>query len=81
MTTYKNSLMYGGGIMDNVAKLFTSEKYPGERHVPGFSYLGPYTRTDIRLDANYNPQKGEEPINKLDSVALQHDIAYAKVKK
>ena len=73
MSTYRNGL-HGGGI-------FTSEKYPGERHVPNYAYLGPWTRTDIRLDSNYNPKSGEEPINKLDTIAMKHDIAYAKVKK
>ena len=56
-------------------------KYPGEAHVPGFQYLGPWTRTDIRLDENYKPRAGEEPINKLDSIAMVHDIAYTKAKK
>ena len=74
MTTYKNGLTYGSG-------LFIDSKYPGEHHVHGYNYLGPWTRTDIRLDSNYNVKKGEEPINKLDSIALSHDIAYAKAKK
>jgi hypothetical protein len=74
MSTYKNGLTYGGGI-------FTQEKYPGEAHVPGYSYLGPWTRTDIRLDEQYNPKPNEQPINKLDTVAMNHDIAYAKAKK
>ena len=70
MTTYRNGLTYGGG-------LFTSEKYQGEMHVPGFQYLGPWTRTDIRLTDDYKPKVGEEPINKLDSIAMSHDVAYA----
>ena len=74
MSSYKNGLTYGSGI-------FTSEKYPGEAHVPGFQYLGPWTRTDIRLDENYKPRANEEPINKLDEIAMRHDIAYAKAKK
>jgi len=74
MSTYRNGLTYGGG-------LFIDEKYPGERHVHGFQYLGPFTRTDIRLSDDYRPKKGEEPINKLDEIAMKHDIAYAKAKK
>ena len=73
MTTYRNGL-HGGGI-------FIDEKYPNERHVHGFQYLGPWTRTDIRLSDDYKPKAGEEPINKLDTIAMNHDIAYAKVKK
>ena len=74
MTTYRNGLTYGGG-------LFTSERCQGEMHVPGFQYLGPWTRTDIRLTDDYKPKVGEEPINKLDSIAMSHDVAYAKAKK
>jgi len=81
MTSYKNPLVCGGGMMDNVARLFTQEQYKGERHVPGFHYLGPYTRTDIRLTEDYKPKPNELPINKLDEVAMRHDIDYAKAKK
>ena len=74
MTTYRNGLTHGSG-------LFTDSKYQGERHVHGYSYLGPFTRTDLRLDENYKPRAGEEPINKLDTIAMVHDIAYSKAKK
>ncbi len=74
MTTYKNSLTYGGGI-------FIDSKYPPEQHVHGYNYLGPWTRTDIRLTEDYKPKQNELPINKLDEVAMNHDIAYAKAKK
>ncbi len=81
MTSYKNPLVCGGGMMDNVARLFTQEQYKGERHVPGYAYLGPFTRTDIRLTEDYKPKPNEQPINKLDEVAMRHDIDYAKAKK
>ena len=42
----------------------------------GYNYLGPGTRTDIRLDENLQPKPGEEPINATDAVALSHDIRY-----
>ena len=57
---------------------FTSEKYPGERHYPGYSMLGPGTRLDIRLDENMKPRPGKERNNDLDRTALKHDIAYQK---
>ena len=79
MTSYKNPLMYGSGLLDTMMNAFTSEKYPGERHYPGYSMLGPGTRLDIRLDENLNPKPGEEPINDLDRTALKHDIAYQKI--
>ena len=74
MTTYKNGLTYGGGI-------FIDSKYPGEQHVHGYNYLGPFTRTDIRLTEDYKPKPNEQPINKLDEIAMRHDIDYAKTKK
>ena len=55
------------------------QKYEGEHHFPGFSYLGPGSRLDIRLDENLKPKKGEEPINNLDETALKHDIAYKQI--
>ena len=81
MTTYRNGLISGGGIFDDVLKKMMYEKYSGERHYPYYSYLGPHSRLDIRLDNNYKPRAGEEPINQLDSIALKHDISYDKIKK
>ena len=56
-------------------------KYPGENHwykfpFGSYSYLGPSTRLDIRLDQNDNPKPGEEPVSPTDQLALHHDIAY-----
>ena len=77
MTTYRNAVSYGGGVTDTLLNAFTWSKYEGERHYPGFSYLGPGTRLDIRLDENLKPRPGEGPINDLDAkAALPHDIAY-----
>ena len=60
----------------SILKPFTTEKYPGERHLFRHNYTGPGTRLDIRLDENNNPKQGEEPINRIDQAALKHDIAY-----
>ena len=76
MTSYKNGLTYGGGIMDSILDKFTYSKYPGEHHFPFYSYLGPGTRLDIRLDQNGNPKRGEEVKNSLDNIALSHDKLY-----
>ena len=51
-------------------------KYPNEKHFPGYQYLGPSTRLDIRLDQNDNPRPGEEPISPTDYLAYKHDLAY-----
>jgi len=55
------------------------QKYEGEHHFPGYNYLGPGTRLDIRLDDSSKPKKGEEPINNLDTTALKHDITYKQI--
>jgi len=55
---------------------FPWSKYNGEHHLPGFNFLGPGTRLDIRLDENDVPKPGEEPINRVDAAALKHDLAY-----
>ena len=81
MSTYRNGLIHGGGIGDDILKKFTWEKYDGERHFPYYNYLGPHSRLEIRTDENYKPRPNEEPINQLDSIALKHDIAYDKIKK
>lgn len=51
-------------------------KYSGEKHIPGYSYCGPGTRLDIRLDENNIPKPGEEPINRVDAACYKHDLAY-----
>ena len=51
-------------------------KYPGEKHLPGYSYCGPGTRLDIRLDDNNQPRPGEEPVNAIDRACHAHDVAY-----
>ena len=80
MTTYKNSLLYGSGMMDTILNAFTYSKYPGEHHFPYYNYLGPGTRLDLKLDENMKPRAGELPINELDAkAALPHDIAYQKI--
>jgi hypothetical protein len=55
---------------------FDWEKYPGEKHLPGYNYVGPGTRLDLRLDENDKPKAGEEPINGLDRIAYFHDLRY-----
>ena len=52
------------------------DKYPGEKHLPGYSYCGPGTRLDIRLNKNNQTDPGEEPINAIDEACRIHDLAY-----
>ena len=55
MATYRNPLIHGSGMLDTVLNTFTYSKYPGEHHFPYYSYLGPGSRLDIRLDENNIP--------------------------
>ena len=71
MTTYGYNFRQAGPVGDGFF-----QKYPGEHHFPGFQYLGPHSRLDIRLDENLRPKQGEEPINQLDNIALKHDVNY-----
>ena len=69
---------FGGDIQKFSEKLpgFVWSKYPKEKHLPSYNYLGPGTRLDIRLNENNIPKPGEEPINKIDRLAYIHDLAY-----
>lgn len=47
---------------------------PPELHVPGYEFLGPFTKLEKRL------KRGDKGINRLDRIAKAHDIAYSKAK-
>src|SRR3977135_3818727 len=57
--------MYTGGII-----------YTGEMHLPGYSFAGPFTQLDKRLDENDEPLPNSLPINKIEQIAYYHDIMY-----
>ncbi|XP_065207593.1 uncharacterized protein LOC135836595 [Planococcus citri] len=64
-----SSPTYGRGIINSMIN-----NLPFEMHMPGYNYLGPGTKLEKRLNA------GSQPINKLDELAMNHDIAYSKSK-
>ena len=71
---------FGGDIQKFSSKLpgFIWSRYPGEKHIPSYNYLGPGTRLHIRLNENNIPKQGQEPINEIDHLAHIHDLAYQK---
>lgn len=59
--------MRGSGIINN-----TIDKLPFEIHIPTYSFCGPGTKLQKRLN------RGDPGINLLDKACKQHDIAYAQ---
>ena len=44
--------------------------------LPNHKYTGPYNPLDYQLDAYDRPLPGQEPYNKVDEIAMRHDICY-----
>ncbi len=55
---------------------FTTTGIPGELHLPGYSFCGPGTNLDKRLDEADNPKPWSKPINRVDEVCMRHDIDF-----
>ena len=53
---------------------------PGEKHILGMRYCGPGTNLAKRLDEQGRPRPGNERIDKVNEIALRHDLAYAQAK-
>jgi hypothetical protein len=53
---------------------FTTTGIPGELHLPGHSFCGPGTRLDLRLNQDDTPKDFSKPINRIDTIAYQHDL-------
>ena len=74
-------LIGGLDIQKTVTDLFPDTEF----HLPGYSFCGPGTQLDRRLE-NFNHETGEydkvntPPINQLDQGCLVHDVGYTKFK-
>ena len=81
--SFPNSIIQVGvlDLQNSLSNLpgFIWSKYPKEKHFPWYSYLGPASGLDIRLNENDQPRHGEEPVSPTDQLALHHDIAYRNV--
>ena len=44
--------------------------------LPNHKYTGPYNPLHEQLDSNDKPIPGQEPFNKVDEIAMRHDICY-----
>jgi len=47
-------------------------------HLPGHNFTGPGTKLDKRLKVDGTPKSWSRPINRVDSAAYRHDLAYAR---
>lgn len=66
----------GGDIVSSVIS-----KIPVEFHLrtlkgKKYSFCGPNTKLDERLNPDDTPKEWSKPINKVDEVCLRHDLAY-----
>jgi len=67
----------GGDIVSRASKLASRLGIPVKNwHVPKHKYTGPFTELHKRLDENDKPLPGYEPFNKIDEIAMKHDICY-----
>ena len=53
---------------------FTTTGIPGELHPPGYSFCGPGTNLNKRLDEADNPKPWSKPINRVDEMCMRYDI-------
>lgn len=65
----------GDGLADKIIDAMP------EMHMPGYNFLGPFTKLNKRLDKNNKPIPSSKPVNKLDEIAMHHDICYGEHEK
>jgi len=53
-------------------------KFPAEMHLPGHNFTGPGTKLNKRLNPDGTPKSWSKPVNRVDSAAYRHDLAYAR---
>ena len=91
INTHNKKQQRGRGILDNVMKKFTAERYPGERHAyslqpgPNFghamSFMGPGTDLSRRLNQDETPKQDSLPVNNSDYQSYLHDLKYKHIKQ
>lgn len=73
-----------GGDIVNTLNTVTSHvklpwtKFAGEMHLPGHNFTGPGTKLNKRLNPDSTPKSWSKPVNRVDSAAYRHDLAYAR---
>ena len=77
----KKSPSNGGDLVSSLNSVTRNIKLPwakfeGEMHLPGHSFTGPGTKLDLRLNPDGTPKDWSKPINRVDTAAYFHDLAY-----
>jgi hypothetical protein len=78
---FKHKRHKGKGVINDIIN-----KLPIELHAPGYHYLGPGTKYEERRHGDFGRTRDKEgrlnsdPVNELDSIAMEHDDAYHHAK-
>jgi hypothetical protein len=77
----KGTPSHGGDLVSSLNSITSNiklpwAKFPGEMHLPGHSFTGPGTRLDLRLNPDGTPKDWSKPVDRVDSAAYHHDLAY-----
>jgi len=72
-----------GGIVDSLNSITSRVKPPwarfrGAMHLPGHNFTGPGTKLKKRLNPDGTPKSWSKPVDRVDTAAYHHDLAYAK---
>jgi len=66
----------GGDIVKSVISEIPYELHLRALNGKKYSYCGPNTNLEMRLNPDGTPKPGFEPINKVDEVCMHHDYNY-----
>jgi len=66
----------GGDIVKSVISKIPYELHMRSLNSKKYSYCGPITNLELRLNPDGTPKPGVEPINKVDEVCMHHDYNY-----
>jgi len=53
-------------------------EFPDEMHLAGHNFTSPGTKLCKRLNPDGTPKSWSKPVNRVDSAAYRHDLAYAR---
>jgi len=66
----------GGDIVSSVISKIPVELHLRSLNGKKYSFCGPNTNLNERLNSDDTPKEWSKPINKVDEVCLRHDLAY-----